>query len=147
MNKDENRYYQRKINYYETDQMSIVHHSNYIRFMEEARLFHFNNSGISYTDLEKRGIYIPVLTVNCEYRKACLFDQTLLINVIPVFFNGIKMKFKYEIFVEGDNVLHAKGETEHCFINKERKPIYLKKEFPQIYQIFLQWFENNKVIL
>ena len=52
--------YIRKVQYYETDRMGIVHHSNYIRWFEEARIFYMEKMGYSYSEMEKTGIMIPV---------------------------------------------------------------------------------------
>ena len=53
--------YTHRVQYYETDQMGIVHHSNYIRWFEEARIDWMRHCGISYREMEKQGIIVPVL--------------------------------------------------------------------------------------
>ena len=58
--------YSRSVNYYETDQMGIVHHSNYIRYFEEARLHRMDEIGLSYSGLEELGVIIPVTFVDCR---------------------------------------------------------------------------------
>ena len=73
--------YERKINYYETDGMGIVHHSNYIRYLEEARCFFLENIGMPFSEIENQGITIPVLGVNCTYKHHVTFGDTLLIKV------------------------------------------------------------------
>ena len=60
--------YIRKINYYETDRMGIVHHSNYIRFLEEARCRVLKKIGLSIEKIEETGFTIPTLEVNCKYK-------------------------------------------------------------------------------
>ena len=60
--------FERKINYYETDRMGVVHHSNYIRFLEEARCDWLEKAGMPFSVLEENGITIPVLGVNCTYK-------------------------------------------------------------------------------
>ena len=60
--------YKRKINYYETDKMGIVHHSNYIRFLEESRCYWLESLGIPMEYLEENGYTIPTLEVNCKYK-------------------------------------------------------------------------------
>ena len=116
-----NTIYDRSINYYETDQMGIVHHSNYIRYFEEARL-----------DMMEHGLIIPVLSVACEYIKPVLFGEKVQIHTRLVKFDGIKMQFVYEIYCEGE--LRTKGESRHCFLDKEMKPVRMKRQFPEIYQ-------------
>lgn len=60
--------YIHKVHYYETDKMGITHHSNYIRFMEEARTNYLNEIGYPMTRLEAEGILSPVVSVSCEYK-------------------------------------------------------------------------------
>ncbi|HJB35179.1 MAG TPA: acyl-CoA thioesterase, partial [Candidatus Blautia merdipullorum] len=59
--------YEHKTQYYETDQMGIIHHSNYIRWFEEARVDFMDRCGFSYAQMEKDGLISPVLSVSCEY--------------------------------------------------------------------------------
>lgn len=75
-----NTIYDRSINYYETDQMGIVHHSNYIRYFEEARLDMMEQVGLSYAAMEEHGLIIPVLSVACEYIKPVLFGEKVQIH-------------------------------------------------------------------
>ena len=102
-----NTIYDRSINYYETDQMGIVHHSNYIRYFEEARLDMMEQVGLSYAAMEEHGLIIPVLSVACEYIKPVLFGEKVQIHTRLVKFDGIKMQFVYEIYCEGE--LRTKG--------------------------------------
>jgi acyl-CoA thioester hydrolase len=62
--------YERKTNYYETDQMAIIHHSNYVRYLEEAKLYYMEQFGLPYSYVEEQGILIPVLGVSVEYEKS-----------------------------------------------------------------------------
>ena len=127
-----NTIYDRSINYYETDQMGIVHHSNYIRYFEEARLDMMEQVGLSYAAMEEHGLIIPVLSVACEYIKPVLFGEKVQIHTRLVKFDGIKMQFFYEIYCEVE--LRTKGESRHCFLDKEMKPVRMKRQFPEIYQ-------------
>ena len=69
--------YSRSVNYYETDQMGIVHHSNYIRYFEEARLHWMDEIGLSYSGLEELGVIIPVTFVDCRYKNPVRFGDTI----------------------------------------------------------------------
>ena len=88
--------YSRSVNYYETDQMGIVHHSNYIRYFEEARLHWMDEIGLSYSGLEELGVIIPVTFVDCRYKDPVRFGDTISISVRISKFDGIKMEFAYE---------------------------------------------------
>lgn len=120
--------YFRSANYYETDKMGIVHHSNYIRWFEEARIDYMRKAGLVYTDIENEGILMPVIDVSCRYKVPVNFDEEVKIITKLIYFNGIRMKYSYEIYKTKDSTLSAVGESEHCFIDEQtRKPINLKK--------------------
>ena len=72
--------YERTAFYYETDQMAIIHHANYIRWLEEARIFAMQQVGIDYAAMEKEGVQIPVLGVECTYRSMVRFGDTVNID-------------------------------------------------------------------
>ena len=74
--------YIKKVQYYETDMMGIVHHANYIRWMEEARIDFLDQMGFPYARMEAEGIISPVRAVSCQYKKPCTFGDTLNIAVV-----------------------------------------------------------------
>lgn len=128
--------FERKINYYETDKMGVVHHSNYIRFLEEARCYLLENVGLPYNELENKGIMIPVINVNCSYKRHVSFNDVILIKVIIKEFNGVRMNINYDVIDKktGNTVIVA--ETKHCFTDNLLKPINIKKHFPEIFDKF-----------
>lgn len=119
--------YERKINYYETDKMGVVHHSNYIRYLEEARCCWLDNIGLPFSLLEENGITIPVLGVNCEYKYHVSFNDIIIIRLFIKDYSGVRMTVGYEITDKETGKKVLTGETKHCFTNKELKPINLKK--------------------
>ena len=133
--------FERKINYYETDRMGIVHHSNYIRYMEEARCAWLENIGIPFTLLEENGITIPVLGVNVTYKHHVTFGETIIIKIFIKEYNSVRMTVGYEITNKENGQVVLNGETQHCFTNKELRPISLKKYNPD----FNNKFEIIKV--
>ncbi len=131
--------YARTANYYETDQMAVIHHSNYIRWLEEARIDFLDQIGLGYADIEAAGLYIPVLGASCDYKSSVRFNDKVLIYPKITFFNGIKMNIEYKIIDEQTKQLRAVGETRHCFVTKEFKPVSLKKDVKNMYEVFNQW--------
>ena len=120
-----------RVAYYETDQMGIVHHSNYIRWFEEARDELVREFGIDYRQIEARGILMPVVSVACAYRRAAKYGDRVSIYAFPRYFNGIRLRYAYEVRGE-DGELIADGQSEHCFIDAlTRKPLSLKKRMPE----------------
>lgn len=128
--------YERKAHYYETDQMGIVHHSNYIRWMEEARIAYMEFIGLPYAAVEAKNIWIPVLSAQCEYKNYVRFDECVEIFPQVTYFNGIRMTICYHIFEKTSHRLCALGQTGHCFTSPDMKPLSLKKADREMYGIF-----------
>lgn len=129
--------------YYETDQMAIIHHSNYIRWFEEARMDFMAQMGFPYANMEAHNILSPVLSVSCTYHHAVRFGENVSITCKLDSFNGIKMNISYEIWSIDGSILHAIGTSSHCFVTRELKPLTLKKALPDIYQLFLSYLETS----
>jgi len=128
--------YTRKAHYYETDRMGIVHHSNYIRWFEEARVDFLEKIGLPYDALEKSGILLPVLGVSCDYIQPVVFDEQFSITIVMSHFSGVKLTIEYVLKSVGDGAVKARGESRHCFADPSLKPIRLKRTHPEIYRIF-----------
>ena len=128
--------YEREINYYETDKMGIVHHSNYIRFLEEARCRWLRGLGISMEILEEKGYTIPTLEVNCQYKTHVTSGDVILIKPIVTEYNGVRMKVSYDVIEKNTGNVVIKAWTKHCFTNTSLKPINMKKNNIEIHNIF-----------
>lgn len=126
--------YKHKVQYYETDRMGITHHSNYIRWMEEARIDFLERIGWSYDKLEKEGILSPVLKVSCQYKKTTTFADEILIAVKVKEFNGVRLVIEYEMKKEANEDIIFTGVSEHCFLDKESRPVRIKSKYPDFYK-------------
>lgn len=134
---------ERKINYYETDKMGVVHHSNYIRYLEEARTFWLREIGIPFEVLEERGITIPVLGVECTYKHHVTFADTILIKTFVKEYNGVRMTVGYDVREKETGKTVIIAETRHCFTDKNLKPINLKKHDPEFSNKFEELVSNS----
>lgn len=139
--------FERKVNYYETDRMGIVHHSNYIRFFEESRNYYMEENGLPYEKIEEAGILIPVLSVEAEYKKPFRFGETMVITEWMTAFSQVKFEIAYEISNKETGEVHITGRSRHCFVDEQLKPVRLKKDYPEIYQVFEQIEERDRVLL
>ncbi|MBR2240660.1 MAG: acyl-CoA thioesterase [Clostridia bacterium] len=128
--------YKRIINYYETDKMGIVHHSNYIRFLEEARCRWLEQLGISMEKLEQEGYTIPTLEVNCKYKYHVTSGDIIIIKPKITEYNGVRMTVSYDVIDEKTNKIVIDAWTKHCFTNKELRPINMKKKNEYINKVF-----------
>ena len=137
--------YERNVYYYETDRMGIVHHSNYIRWFEEARDDFMIQIGCPYKDLEDEGIMIPVLSVSSTYKKAFGYGDVFEVTIIPRAFNGIKFLMEYEVRNKENDEIYAIGQSTHCFLNTNMRPMLLKKKKPELYDLLDKYFISNKL--
>ena len=129
--------YERRINYYETDRMGIVHHSNYIRFLEEARCQMLDEAKMPYSSFEENGIMIPVLGVTCNFKHHVTFDDIILIKPYVKEFNGVRLTMGYTVTNKNTGNLVLTAETKHCFTDNSLKPVRLQNHIPEFYQKFL----------
>lgn len=122
--------YIHKVRYYETDKMGITHHSNYIRWMEEARVDFLDRIGYGYAKLESDGIISPVIGAECQYKHPTTFDDEVKITVGAEEFKGVRLVITYTMTNATTGDLVLTGKTMHCFTDVNGKPIILKKQFP-----------------
>jgi len=127
----------RRANYYETDQMGIIHHSNYIRWFEEARVHYMEQIGYGYEKAVEQGIDFGVLNVYCEYKAMVRFNDIVSINVSVAELTNMKIILKYEITNTKTGELCTTGKTQHFFFdNKRQRPVSLRKEMPKLFELF-----------
>lgn len=132
-----------RVAYYETDQMGIVHHSNYIRWFEEARADLLNKLGMGYEKMEAEGIISPVLGVQASYRSMTHFGDTVLIYPRVTKYNSIRLEISYRVVDRDSGVLRCEGESQHCFLNSEGRPVSLKRQNPAVHELFLKLAERG----
>ncbi|MBQ8831208.1 MAG: acyl-CoA thioesterase [Oscillospiraceae bacterium] len=120
--------YIHRVNYYETDKMGITHHSNYIRFMEEARMDFLAELGYPMTKMEELGLNSPVVSVSCDYKRTTTFSDEIEIEVTVTQYTGVRLKLSYIMRAAG--VVAAQAVSEHCFLNENGRPVALKKYVP-----------------
>ena len=135
--------YLHRVHYYETDQMGIVHHSNYIRWFEEARDDFTARNGINYADVEALGFMMAVIRVECKYRTPARYGETVEITTRMRRFNGVRTVYTYEI-KNTQGTLIATGTSEHAFISAQtRKPVNMKRELPEYCALMDRMAEEN----
>ena len=125
--------YVHKVQYYETDKMGITHHSNYIRWMEEARVELLSDTGWDYLRLEQMGVVSAVVSVSCDYKRPTTFSDLVTVTVSVSEFNGVTMRFVYSM-VNSDGAEVASGTSLHAFIGPDGKPVAVKRKYPELYE-------------
>ena len=134
--------YERKAFYHETDQMGVIHHSNYLRWLEEARIFFLDNLGLSYKKMEEIGIISPVVSIKLDYVKPVHFDDYVLIDMKVIKYTGVKMIFEYVIRDKNTNDVMVRAESSHCFTDG-KSVISFKREYPEYHMIIDDYVNSN----
>ncbi len=119
--------------YAETDQMGIIHHSVYPVWFEVGRTEFIKEAGITYTQLEKDGVMLPLSELSCRYLRPVHYEDrvTLETTVRKVTFSRIV--FGYRVFLDGE--LMAEGSTTHGFVSSQTfRPVNLKKLMPAFFE-------------
>ena len=135
--------YERLAQYYETDQMKIIHHANYIRWFEEARVDMMEQIGFGYEKMEGMGILCPVLSVTAEYKKMVHFNERVRIECRVAEYTGLKLTILYRVVSLADGNVCTTGESRHGFLDaSDGHIISLKRNYPQIHALLLGAFES-----
>ncbi len=108
-----------KVNFYDTDAMAVVHHSNYIRWFEIGRVEFLRAAGITLTEMMDDGYVFPITEVSAKYVNSAYFDDELIIETTPVALNKAKMAFSYRVLRKSDDTLLVTGFTQNVFTSKE----------------------------
>ncbi|MCW4468434.1 acyl-CoA thioesterase [Flavobacterium sp. MFBS3-15] len=107
-----------RVRYAETDQMGVVYHGNYAQYFEMGRVEWLRNLGVSYADMEKGGIMLPVVSLTMNYKKPARYDDLLRIRTIMKKLTSVKIEFDYEIYNEIGELLTT-GNSVLVFVSME----------------------------
>jgi len=130
--------YEHQAQYYETDQMGIIHHSNYVRWMESARIWWMQQIGVDYRKMEEDGIISPVVSVSCQYRSMVHFGDIVQIALKIEKYNGAKLSLSYRVTDKESGELRMTGNSGHCFMDRGGHLVSLKKVYPNYDEAFVR---------
>jgi acyl-CoA thioester hydrolase len=119
-----------RVRYGETDQMGVVHHANYLLYMEEGRTRMMASLGCSYAELERSGIGLPVRKASLRFRAPARYDDELVVLTRLERVGGASVAFQYEVRSHADALL-AEGSSELACVDlasPERRPRFLPDE-------------------
>ena len=127
--------YQHEVKYYECDRMGVTHHSNYVRFMEEARVDWLDQLGYGFEKIEAENVFSPVISISCEYKSPTTFKD--IINIDVKICKMSEMKFEFEYTMQTNGKLVCIGHSAHCFIENGR-PVAISKRLPELYHALME---------
>jgi len=129
--------------YQETDQMGIVHHSVYPIWFECGRTDYIKSVGMSYGQMEKEGVKLPLLSMQCRFLHPSFYEDAITIKTYIVGLTPTRITFGYDVFREGTENPVARGETEHAWTDCSLRPVNLKKFRPQLLQLMQELYAKE----
>ncbi|MBM7419606.1 MULTISPECIES: acyl-CoA thioesterase [Chryseobacterium] len=130
-----------RVRYAETDPMKYVYYGNYATYFELGRVELFRSIGISYDEIEKQGIWLPVSDYKIKYLKPALYDQKLEIHTFMKKIPGVRIEFEYEIYNE-EGIKITEASTTLFFLNSETQKVIKCPDF-LMKLIEENWKEEN----
>ena len=115
-----------RVGFFETDGMGIVHHANYLRYCENARVAWLETHDRAYTDWIASGFHFAVTRVELDYRRPARFDDRLEITTWLEWVHGASLAMAYAITCRGE--LLMEGRTEHAAVNGEGRVRRIPRE-------------------
>lgn len=122
------------VRYAETDQMGIVHHSNYPIWFEAGRTDFIKKMGMAYSKIEENGILLPLIELKCSYKGAAKYEDDIVVRTRIKELTFTRVVFYYEVYKNGEDSFITSGETMHAWTTKELKPVNIKKHAPHVFQ-------------
>lgn len=121
-----------RVRYNETDRMGIVHHSNYVYYYEMARTEFMRRLGISYREMEERGVYLVVREVHSKYLASAYYDEIIHVTVRLAGEPMVKVIFEYEIRNDSGVLLNTGSTVLACVDSQTRRPCRAPKWFTEL---------------
>jgi len=119
-----------RVRYQETDNMGVVYYANYFVWFEIARSEYFRSLGISYREMEKRGVFMMVARAACDYKSPARYDDVVHVQAWIPEVRNTSLRFAYKLFV-GDRLI-ATGESGHVFTDRQKRPVRVPQEVRNI---------------
>jgi len=125
-----------RVMYADTDQMGVMYHGSYVKYLEVARTELMRACGMAYAEMEKSGVMSPILDMHIKYIKPALYDEVLTVKTWISKIKGSRVVFDYEIY-NGEKLL-TKAYTTLVFLDaKTRRPSDIKEEFIEVIKDYI----------
>jgi acyl-CoA thioester hydrolase len=117
-----------RVRYQETDNMGVVYYANYFVWLEIARTEYLRSFGISYRELERKGLYLMVASASCDYKAPARYDDIVRIETWIPAKNNTSIEFAHKMFLSDSDRLLATARSAHVFTNRSGKPVRIPGE-------------------
>lgn len=123
------------VRYAETDQMGIVHHSNYAVWFEAGRTDFFKKNGIAYSEVEARGVMLPLYELTCRFIRPARYEDEIAVITSLKKLTRVRLLMSYEVVNVKTTALLATGETMHAFTDGSLRPLNAERAIPDIFAL------------
>ncbi|MBP1976302.1 thioesterase family protein [Cohnella thailandensis] len=136
-----------RVRYQETDKMAVVYHTNYINWFEIGRTEWIRQAGVSFRDIEEKGLMLPVVHLEASYLKPAKYDDWITVCTRVTEFSKVRLRFEYKVLLgdvtsEGrvtgeapEAPLLTSGSSLHGWINSDWKVVGIDKKAPELYEL------------
>ena len=119
-----------RVRYAETDRMGVVYHSNFVIWFEVGRVELMRQLGFRYRDMEEQdNCHIPVADLHVRYKEPAYYDDEIVIRTQLSDVHRSLLRFRYQVFRAGEEMLLAEGETTHLVVDDKLK----RRSLPEKY--------------
>ena len=122
-----------RVSYGETDTISVLYYAEYLHIFERGRSAYIRAFGISYREVEKRGLFLPVREARCRYRSPARYDDLLHLCTVLSRWRRASLVFHYALYDESRTRLVAEGSTEHACADGGGRPVAVPVWFKSIF--------------
>ena len=129
------------VRFNEADPLGVVWHGHYISYFEIGREAFGSMHGMSYLEVYKQGYVIPVVSVQCDFKKSLRYGDRVIVETTYLPTEAAKMKFVYRLFNAATNQLVATGSSVQVFLDKEASLLQLSNP-----AFFMQWKKKHVLV-
>lgn len=124
-----------RVRFSDTDMMGVVHHSNYIKYFELARIEYLRRRGLDYSSWIKLGLHLPVIAVEVEYKRPAYLDDLLTIEARLSYLSRVKVGFDYRVLRPADDeeILLAQGHVLVACVGNDHAPLRMSKDAEELF--------------
>ncbi|MFB0516319.1 MAG: acyl-CoA thioesterase [Candidatus Neomarinimicrobiota bacterium] len=118
-----------RVLYAHTDRMNVVYYSRYYEYFESARSALLRDIQFPYRQMEREGIFLPVVESHCRYYRPATYEDLLTIETRLEEEPKVKIRLSYRVYKDGEEQPIAEGYTVHSFVNQDRRPVEVPEAF------------------
>jgi acyl-CoA thioester hydrolase len=123
-----------RVRYAETDQMGVAWHGSYFAWFEVGRTDLLRDRGMTYRELERQDLFLPVVEARARYSRPARYDDALEIRTRVASHSGARVAFEYEVRLDADQAPLATGFTAHAAVDGRGKPRRLPPQLRRLLQ-------------